>query len=380
MRPMLALILTLSGCAAVPTPEVPAPADAAAPTDDDLPTSPQAADAYEEPCGIYVLASADLSTNIRDASWVAGYVLRSRWDLLESEGEDGPVYDFSAIDTALEKLEPLGQKLTIQVLGNEPDFVVEDADDTWVWHDPNPRHTGDCSDADGCERVLPWDGPTRTRRKALLAAMAAHKAPYGEGTLALSEHPGVDGVMVTLRGWGRVRELDFEVEDWPDYSREKLVKATLQDIRDEASAFPRASVHLQMWPVRDGEDEETELWEDIQAGVPESVRHRVGYLQENLSHRVDDDGTETFLPGAAAEPLVAIRDDTWTGMQMLTSFARPTPGQERQVSGGSPVEAMSWSWSEHGARYFEIYVADVDAAEDEGWDEDLEDLADDLCP
>lgn len=330
---------------------------------------------FHEPCGMYVLATQDSSNNIRDADWVAGYVLRSRWETLELE--DG-TYDFSAIDAAIERLDPLGQKLTVQMIGAEPPYVVDDASDTWVWFDPNPRHTGDCVDKDGCVRVLPWDVPTQERRRALLNALAAHSLPLGDGTVPLADHPALDGVMIGLRGWGRVRELGFQVEDWPNYDRDRLVEATVSDIVDQAEAFPHSSVHVQIWPVRDGVTADTELWEDIQAGIPQELRHRVGYLQENLAHRVED-GTDVFVPATGASPLLAAKDETWTGLQMLTSFARPTPGQETQVASGSPVTAMRWSLETHGARYFEIYVPDVDQASEQGWETDLAALADELC-
>ena len=51
------------------------------------------------------------------------------------------------------------------------------------------------------------------------------------------------------------------------------------------------------------------------------------------------------------------------------------------MSGGNPVDAMSWAMATFGARYFELYTPDVDAAVDaaEPWLEGLTALGQSLC-
>ena len=66
---------------------------------------------------------------------------------------------------------------------------------------------------------------------------------------------------------------------------------------------------------------------------------------------------------------------------MLTAWSRPFPGQEDAVADGSPIEAMRWAMAEYGARYFEVYTIDLDAAErgDEPWAEGFAALGAELC-
>ncbi len=276
-------------------------------------------------------------------------------------------FDFSSVVDALERVHANGQRLTLQILGTEPDHVIAEADETWRWHDTNPRHTGPCTVAPGCLRSLPWDGPSLDRQEALIAALADAPVDTPAGPVRLADHPALDQVLLPLVGWGRIRELGVEVEDWPGYTRARLRDATLAVVRMHHRHFPALVHQVQLFRVSD--DGTDGLWQDLARSIVDGLAADGSpapiFLMENLVH-ANDGALDTYRPGPtmAAEPLVFAADQgAFVGFQMLTSWARPFPGQEAAVAGGSPAAAIDWARATFGARYFEIYPPDVDAAE-----------------
>lgn len=340
------------------------------------------------PCGVYLLSTRDESgTSVRflgdrDHPFVAGFVARPGWSDLEPSAG---VFDFSSVDDVLPRLASNGQRLTLQILGAEPAHVMPDATDTWTWFDPNPRHTGDCSDADGCERPLPWDPGALARQEALVTALANHMVPHDGTMVRFADHPALDQVLLPLVGWGRVRELGFEVEDWTGYTRQRLMDATVDNLLMHYEHFGDVDHQLQFFAVRDGAAG-SPLWEELQdaiitelvdAGHPPPV-----FMMENLAHSVQG-GIDRFGPNPSAAGAPIVRADALgapTGMQMLTSWTRPFTGTNA-VLDGSPIEAMHWAWSAYGARYHEVYTVDVDASVSgaEPWLAGFEDLGQTLC-
>lgn len=317
------------------------------------------------PCGIFVLGSAKAGfspAQVLDYPFVDGFVLRMLWT--DVEPADG-VYDFSAIDEALAAVGAAGQKMSIQIIGEEPPHVVAKAAETWVWYDLNDNHTGDCTDADGCVRSLPWDPAVLDHYGALMSALGSHVVNTAGGPVPLSEHPDLVLLMPPLPGWSRIRELFFDVEDWPGYSRDKLIGSITDAIDLQAGAFPDKALMAGFWSISDGPDSPA-LWEDISAALLERYTgpggSRLGFFQENLWHGVDAAGMDQYGPEPDfAEPLFGAKDKTFIPFQMLTSWAAPFTGEDK-VAGGSPHQAMTWANATYGTRYFEIYAADAKAA------------------
>ena len=353
----LALLASCSGGGADPAAT---PPSASPPPPPPPPTATATA-----PCGLFILdsrAGALRDANLRNYPWVRGYVLRLGWsDIEPSRG----VFDFTLIDNALQRTAALGQKLTLLVLGAEPAHVVAQATQTWHWVDPNPRHdeSADCSAASGgCDRSLPWDEPTLARYQALVRALAAHQAPDGAAPAALASHSRLESLTVTLPGWSRVRELGFEVEAWPGYTRSKLKDALLAHLRVQATEFPRAALQMGWWPIQDA-DRSTDLWAELYDAARAEFGTRVVVEQENLRHAAAA-GTDAWgpLPDGQGAPLLRASAGGHTALQMLTSWTQPfTAGTE----GGSPIRALDWARATYGTRYFELYVADADAAQND---------------
>ncbi len=348
---------------------------------------PEPEPVFEQPCGIHLLSTrSDRNGSLsfggmRDYDFVKGYVLRIGWtDIEKSSG----VYDFSAIENILLELEALKQTLTLQLIGSEPDHIAENAIANWTWFGPNPRHSGDCADEDGCSRPLPWDAYSLERQQAMLQALADHQMSYQGADIRLADHPLLDQVLFSLVGWGRIREIGFQVENWPDYSRQKLITATLDNMRMHHLIFPNIVHQVMIWPVQD-DDAVNPLWTELldkiaaEFGAPDNPSIIV--LQENLQHS-DINDVEKFGPNpdGQASPISYAVDKVYTGFQMLTSWDQPfTSGN--QVTGGNPISAMEWANETWETRYFELYTQDADAAfnGEQPWLTDFQRLSDTLC-
>lgn len=327
----------------------------------DLPAEAQA------PCGLYLLdgpGGTYRDANLRDHEVVDGYVLRLEWqDLEPSRG----VFDFAAIDHVLGRVESLGQKLTLHVLGTEPAHVVAEAGQTWTWVDPNPRHEGRSActaSLGGCLRPVPWDPAVLERKRRFLLALAEHVVASSAGPVRLADHPAFTTTSATIPGLGLIREVGFEVESLPGYSRDKLIHAVVAALGVHVEAFPRQAVFAGFWTVQD-QVREPALWEQLRLAVLAAYdgrsAPRVGFFQENLA-QAEAGGLATYAPSTTfAAPLFLSRDQTFVAFQALTSWARPFTGEEK-VAGGSPARAVAWARETYGARYFELYAVDLDAA------------------
>lgn len=322
------------------------------------------------PCGIY-LAGAD-----RPVDWVRGSLATLHW----TEVEPAPgAYDFAMLQGQVGRAQP-GHRFALRMTGREPSHIVEGAAQTWVWIDPNEAHD-ECPAPDGCERPVPWDEPSLDRFEAFVAALAAFSVTVDGVTAPLAAHPNLGSIMLTLPGWGRIREIGFEIEALPGYERDRLIAATTRALRIQAEAFPETPVITQFFEIDDGD--EPPLWVDLRDAIlADPTLDAVGFYQENLAHsRVD--GVETFRPvPAAAEVLFTSQAQTFTALQALTSWADPGQQYTAQIENGSPIDAIRWAWETYGTRHFELYAQDVDAAIDGArpeWLPEFEALGRELC-
>jgi hypothetical protein len=318
-------------------------------------------------CGLYLLDGPDgthRDGNIRDFDFVDGYVLRLEWQDVEPSAG---VFDFAAIDHVLARADALGQRLTLHLLGTEPAHVVADAAQTWTWVDPNPRHEGRSSctpSTGGCARPVPWDPAVLERKRQLLLAIADHLVPSPSGPVRFADHPAFTSLSATIPGLGLIREIGFEVEGLPGYSREKLIHAIVAAVGAHVEAFPRQAVFVGFWTIQD-QLREPALWDEVRLALLAAFDGRsapqVGFFQENLAQG-QANGIATYAPSTTfAAPLYLSRDQAFVAFQALTAWARPFTGEEK-VAGGSPAAAMAWARDTYGARYFELYTIDLDTA------------------
>lgn len=301
------------------------------------------------PCGIYVMDAK------RDAGFIAGVMATLKWPEVEtSEG----VYDFSSLMAGRASA---GQRLSIRMTRTDPSYIADAAASTWNWVVAGGKEPG-CEPPTGCPRAVPWDDFALTRYEAFVQALSEQVVTIGGTEAELSDHPGLESVMLILPGWSRVRELDFEVEEIPGYTRELLIGSVVRALRIQSQAFPNKPVFTQFFPLDDGSD--PPLDEALRDAIlSDPTLDHVGFYQENLAHSIID-GTERFRPATSlGDPLYSSKEQTFTGFQALASWASPnTPEHTEAVQGGEPAQAMNWALETYGARYFEIYAQDVDAA------------------
>lgn len=320
------------------------------------------------PCGIYVMDAA------RDAAFLAGVMATLKWpDVETSEG----VYDFTSLKPGRAAV---GQRMSIRMTRGDPSYIAEGAAATWNWVVASGNEPG-CEPPTGCPRAVPWDDFALTRYEAFVQALAEQVVTMGGSEAELSAHPALESVMLILPGWSRVRELDFEIEEIPGYTRALLIESVVRALRAQTSAFPNKPVFTQFFPLDDGADPplDEELRDVI---LSDPTLDHVGFYQENLAHSIID-GTERFRPATSlGAPLFTSKDQTFTGFQALTSWASPNEDRAEGVQGGEPALAMDWALYTYGSRYFEIYAQDVDAAvegDHPEWVAGLEATAAQLC-
>jgi hypothetical protein len=312
---------------------------------------------------------------MRDAGFLAGVMATLKWPEVEtSEG----VYDFTTLKSTRATA---GQRMSIRMTRGDPSYIAEGAASTWNWVVASGNEPG-CEPPNGCPRAVPWDDFALTRYEAFVQALAAQVVTMGGVEAELSDHPSLESVMLILPGWSRVRELDFEVEEIPGYTRELLIGSVVRALRAQTSAFPNKPVFTQFFALDDGADPPLdEALADAILSDP-TLAH-VGFYQENLAHSIID-GDEQFRPATSlGAPLFNSKDQTFTGFQALTAWVSPNSDEQAEkVQGGEPARAMDWALETYGARYFEIYAQDVDAAvegDHPEWVEGLEATAARLC-
>lgn len=328
------------------------------------------------PQGIYVLDSnqgtAHNGSTLRDANirtygFLRGYTLRAEWAMLEpSEGQ----YDFTIIDNILGKL-PAGQKLSLIIIPFEPHYIASTAGVT-TWQDKDRS-------GNALTRAVPWDSYLRTRRRALYEALAEHAT----GGVQLRANPALDGIDPYLAGgFTGVRDPNtVPLRQLPGYTRALLLDAVRDELRAATSQFPNTFVHIGFWKVADTQSSPA-AWEEIRLALLEDfdgvARPRVGFFMENLAASRPAGGGEPVTGYPVTDfgaPLHLSRDATWTGFQALTSWKAPFTGPDK-VANASPADGIRYAFETYGARYFELYVSDVDHA---AWQPDLEEWADTLA-
>ncbi|MBX7246250.1 MAG: prolyl oligopeptidase family serine peptidase [Candidatus Sumerlaeaceae bacterium] len=316
----------------------------------------------DRPHGLYVLDSFAgtpysggtlRDANIRSYPWVRGYALRVPWSSLETSPD---VFDFTIIDNILAKL-PAGQKLSLILVPFEPSYVAAHAGVS-TWSD---------LDAQGNPilRAVPWDPYLRERRRLFLHALASHQTT---GT-ALRDQPAMDVINPYLPGgFTGIRDPNTSsLATLPGYTRTQLVAAVEDELRTLTTEFPSQYVQIGFWKVADS-NHSPEAWTEIRdtllAEFNGVLWPRVGFFMENLAASRPSVGGNpvTGYPNTTfAEPMFSAQNSTWNAFQALTSWKAPFTGPDK-VANATPADGIHYGLGTFGARYYELYVSDVDHA------------------
>lgn len=280
------------------------------------------------------------------------------------------VYDFAALDHILGKLNPLGKKLSLNMLSSnktEPAYITaESGVTTWTFTDQNTRH-----EDYGKPQVkpVPWDSYLQSRFSIFAEKLANYQSPNpAGGTIALRDNPALAQIIVTIPGLGSIREgpggaATPELSTMPGYSRQVFIDAILAALRAIARNFPQKPISVPFFHVTDTTTSpslDQTIHDAIQAEFDGVKNPKVGYFQENLS-ALNTTGSILCSPDGSRDPLKLATGKTWLAFQMLQSWVTPFANPSKNA-GTIPTDAISCGNSLMGITYFEVYVPDLDNA------------------
>jgi len=306
------------------------------------------------PFGIYVIdsmAGTYRDANIRDVSFVDGYAWRMGWGSLEtSEG----VYDFSAVDHIICKLEPINKKLTM-VSFTDPSYISQKAGVT-TWTDSTS----------GTMRAVPWDTYLIQRFQAFTKALADHPVPSCSpgGTMTLfKDHPILTNLSLGVAGVGGLRDT-YDIQNFSGYTRTGLENAVLQSLHAATDNFPTKTHYLGFWPIVD-QTSLPSLWQDVGDKILaefNGVKNpNMSFFQDNLAASKDPvTGVVTGYPVTDyAKNLDYFKDFTTISFQALQSWDQPFQDVTKTAN-TVPNDAFLFADTTYKTKYYEIYVADID--------------------
>jgi len=319
------------------------------------------------PRGIFVLDSGQGTSiggvsmrdaNIRGSNFVTGYVLRASWQTMETSKE---VYNFTIISNILARLQPLGQKLSLIIIPNDPTYIAATAGVT-TWTDTDQL-------GNPITRAVPWDPFLLQQRQKFLSALAG----FSFNGIPLSNNPALCVIDPYLAGgFTGIRDpVSSQLRNLPAYSRSNFLNAVQTELRALTTKFPQAFVQLGFWKVLDGENGaygNVDCWEYIRRQLlvefNGSDKPRIGFFMENLaaSRPAPGQGPVDGRPVTSfGTALYLSQSNTWNSFQALTSWRQPFTGTA-QVTNATPADGIQFGFETYGATYYELYVSDIDYA------------------
>lgn len=291
------------------------------------------------PKGIYVLSNGNSTGNIRDYDFVSGFTLRLNWGEFEPTQNN---FDFTTIDVAIDKLQSLNQKLTIELLVfNTPQYVLDGASETWSFSSGSP---------------VPWDTFGLEAWDNAAEALANHQVALADGTMVrLADHPTLESVDAPIMGLSGIRDTSGELVNLASYTREKFIDAISVSVHSMREAFPNKFGFIAAFK-KDDADTVSHLDQEIvnrlmtEFNNPEQLS--LGFFQELLSDVGPNPETMGLL-------LTMVANDTYIMFQALTSWTSPFTGANK-VTSGNPATGIELGYTTYGAKYYELYISDID--------------------
>lgn len=330
------------------------------------------------PCGIFSLDSFKggvsksgvslRDSNIRDYPFIKGYAWRTVWPYFEmSEG----VYDFSAIDYIIEKLELIDQELSLLLLPGEPDYI-NSYKGVLTWENnlsvkhKNSKQQGSFKKFRSGKRAVPWDPYLLSRFESFIKALSEHEI-YSyrlKQKVSLANHPTLKLINTGVPGYGPLRQSrELRIANLPGYSRNNLKSATLKSIHIIKKYFPSQHNMIGIWKLNDGQRNPT-LNEYIRESISNEfngIRNtKVGFFQDNLAASRDINSVIKGYPRIGfADPLYKSRNDTHIGFQALQAWNRPFRNPSK-TENTTPSDGIQFGYETYRAKYFELYIVDLD--------------------
>lgn len=305
--------------------------------------------AFPRPCGIYILGGGMPDKhldNIRDSPFVDGYTLRVSWAELETAKK---IYNFKIIDSAIGKLQPLNQKLTILLnIVSVPDYILKLRNvQTFI--------------NDGDTTVLPWDNASTPYLNAFLDTLSKFRVKNGNKKVALKDHPTFKQVETPIKGIGKLRDPLVMVGSLPGYNRKLFTNVCVQQIQQYMNDFPKQFKYIPFFnnitdSITNPPLADTLRWVFNKKFNSNLSAPTLGYFQEDLAC-----STPNISYGA---PEYKSRDTTYNMFQMLQGwmcpFSNPAKTDPCKTDTSGPDVAMRYAIDTFYATYFEVYPCDVD--------------------
>ena len=323
------------------------------------------------PRGIYILGSGrdnantpvdERVTGIRDYDFVDGYTLRIHWEDVDlGSGQ----YDFEVIGEALALLEnnQHATKMNLELLVlTPPSHIITNAAQTWQHFKAGTL-------------PVPWDVTTQQGYADLVTALANHSVfdAAAGAMVPLAQHPVFGSLNASVPGISSIRDNGgnsglTKLVDLPSYDRQKFVDAVVQAVGVNRNAFADQFGFLGYFSMTDSENANfggDTLNETLLGALLTDFNNpgqpHVGLFQELLS----DVGPNPSH--ALGQNLLAAKDDTYIMFQALASWLNPHTGADKLTS-KNPSNGIELGFNNYGATFFELYLGDIDGAQNEAVD------------
>ena len=303
---------------------------------------------FLRPAGIYLLGKSAQLSEIRDYSFVDGFVLRESWSKVElSEG----VYDFSKITNFVTELDAINQNLTLVIFSQRvPDYLTEDSQVTLYEGINNNNGTPVIT-------AVPWDPKALLRYQIFIKALGDHKVMnLASGTeVALRDHPVLKTLGSQIMGLGGIRDPGQIVVNTPGYERVAFTEAALTSLNEPIEQFPDKFVYVAFFGMADSittPELSEHLMDNFNLAFNSDDQPQLGVFAENLA-------CDTPTPDLS-NVIGAQQYNTYTMFQMLQAWQDPFANPERTDICDGPAIGMKFAFDNFNARYFEVYSDDLD--------------------
>jgi hypothetical protein len=270
------------------------------------------------PAGIYSIDT------VVDKPFVDGVLVRIYWSEIEkTEGK----YDFSKLDSTLQKAEAAGQSVSIATMVMAAPTWLESKSTTY--NDPQFGKT-----------IVPWDTTMLSALEKLITALSTHQI---NGT-AVKDHPTVKQVDAAIGGIQSVRLTQLP----SGYSASKFKDSVNRSVSAWAKAFPNKNIYVGLFGVSDNEPSTTEdIRDDLMAQYS-----NINFFQEVLSGSAPNGPLGDVLKPAVGKAGIMFQAcGEWSNQKAWSWCNYP--------KGDTPSAGMSNGFDNFNATYFEMYVNDL---------------------
>lgn len=262
---------------------------------------------------------------------VDGLAFRSAWRVLEPQ--DG-VYDWSALDAAMDTVRARGKRLTLHVGVSSigiPVWLPAAGAATYTYTTP----TGTVTD------LVPWDATFASRYARFVAALSAHVQSRGDTSLLHAVSDGAPVGEMSLPGCQ-----SGSLSNGSTYNRATYLAAWKSTVDAHLAAFPglplfiSAPVGVICKPDSDG-----------RAFYTEVMTHALGQSAQATVFAADLNALGSVR---LAQVDAAIQSRAGIALQTIWSSTHDTQNRMQGTLRDAVCQGLAT-----GARYFEIYKADI---------------------